>query len=126
LADALGPVALAQARLERLKTATAEATMNAMEHGNRYDPSLDVRIVVLASDSDVAVRISDHGAESPIVPAETPDIDAKLEGLQSPRGWGLFLIKEMVDSLRHTSEDGQHVLELVMETKGVEDGPSHT
>jgi serine phosphatase RsbU (regulator of sigma subunit)/anti-sigma regulatory factor (Ser/Thr protein kinase) len=126
VAEALRPVSLRGSRLERLKTATGEATMNAMEHGNRYDPSLDVRIVVLASDADVAVRISDHGAAEEIVTAETPDIDAKLEGLQSPRGWGLFLIKEMVDSLRHTSEHGQHVLELTMDTKGVEHDPAES
>jgi serine phosphatase RsbU (regulator of sigma subunit)/anti-sigma regulatory factor (Ser/Thr protein kinase) len=120
VAEALSPVSLPEPRLERLKTATGEATMNAMEHGNRYDPSLDVRIVVLASDTDVAVRISDHGPADEITAAQAPDIDAKLEGLQSPRGWGLFLIQEMVDSLRHTSEGGQHVLELKMDTKGAE------
>jgi anti-sigma regulatory factor (Ser/Thr protein kinase) len=125
LSDALASVGLPVARLERLKTATAEATMNAMEHGNSYDPTLDVRIVVLKSESEIAVRISDHGSSATIEPTETPDIDAKLEGLQSPRGWGLFLIKEMVDELRQTSEEGQHVVELVMQTGGVEDGPSN-
>src|SRR6478752_7731281 len=38
-------------RLERLKTAVAEATMNAMEHGNRYDPELPVEIAVARSDT---------------------------------------------------------------------------
>lgn len=125
LAAALAPVGLPAARLERLKTATAEATMNAMEHGNRYDPALDVRVAVLASDSEVAVRISDHGDPAVIVPPETPDIDAKLEGVQSPRGWGLFLIKEMVDDLRETSEGGEHVVELVMDTQGAENDTSN-
>jgi serine phosphatase RsbU (regulator of sigma subunit)/anti-sigma regulatory factor (Ser/Thr protein kinase) len=123
VAEVLSGVHLPDSQLERLKTAIGEATMNAMEHGNRYDPSLDVRIVVLASDVDVAVRISDHGAAEAITTAETPDIDAKLEGLQSPRGWGLFLIKEMVDSLQHRTEDGQHVLELTIDTRGVESDP---
>jgi serine phosphatase RsbU (regulator of sigma subunit)/anti-sigma regulatory factor (Ser/Thr protein kinase) len=124
VAEVLAPVGLPAARLERLKSATAEATMNAMEHGNHYDPQLDVRIVVLASDHEVAVRISDHGDASEVAPAEIPNIDAKLEGLQSPRGWGLFLIKEMVDELRQTSEDGHHVVELVMQTGGVDNGTS--
>lgn len=100
--------------------------MNAMEHGNSFDPELDVRIVVLASESEVAVRITDHGGSVLIEPAQTPDIAAKLEGLQSPRGWGLFLIKEMVDELRQTNEEGQHVVELVMQRGGVEDGPSNS
>ena len=124
VAAALAPVGLPAARLERLKTAAAEATMNAMEHGNRYDPALDVRLVVLASDAEVAVRISDHGESAVITPPATPDINAKLEGLQSPRGWGLFLIKEMVDDVRESSEDGHHVIELVMETGGAEDAAS--
>jgi serine phosphatase RsbU (regulator of sigma subunit)/anti-sigma regulatory factor (Ser/Thr protein kinase) len=125
LSEAVASIGMPAARLERLKTATAEATMNAMEHGNSYDPRLDVRIVVVASESEVAVRISDHGDPAEIQPAEAPDIAAKLEGLQSPRGWGLFLIREMVDELRQTSEDGQHVVELVMQTGGMEHGPGN-
>ncbi len=121
MAEALAGVGLAPDRLERLKTATAEATMNAMEHGNRYDPALEVRIVVTASASEVAVRIFDHGEGPSDAEAQVPDIEAKLEGLQSPRGWGLFLIEEMVDTLRHSSEDGHHVLELVMATEGAPD-----
>jgi serine phosphatase RsbU (regulator of sigma subunit)/anti-sigma regulatory factor (Ser/Thr protein kinase) len=119
--EALAGVALDKPRLDRLKTASAEATMNAMEHGNRYDPHLDVRVVVSASPSEVKVRISDHGELVDLAAAEKPDIDAKLEGLQSPRGWGLFLIQEMVDSLTHTTEDGHHVIELVMHTEGAQD-----
>ncbi len=123
VADSLAGVEIAPARMEQLKTATAEATMNAMEHGNRYDPALDVRIVVLASDSEVIVRISDHGAQAVIPAAETPDIDAKLEGLQSPRGWGLFLIKEMVDEVRQSTDDGRHAIELVIKTERSWDAP---
>ncbi len=126
VAEALTPVGLAAERLERLKTATAEATMNAMEHGNRYDPELDVRIVVTASASEVTVRISDHGTAAEITATDRPDIDAKLEGRQSPRGWGLFLIKEMVDTLRQTSENGHHVIELVMQTEGAHDATSQS
>jgi hypothetical protein len=31
-----------------------------------------------------------------------------------------------VDSLRHTSADGKHVLELTMDTKGVEHDPAES
>jgi anti-sigma regulatory factor (Ser/Thr protein kinase) len=106
------------ARLERLKTATAEATMNAMEHGNRYDPTLDTRVVIAAAPGRVLVSIYDHGTPHDVGIAEQPNLEAKLEGLQSPRGWGLFLISEMVDSVEHRAEDGQHVLELVMNLEG--------
>jgi anti-sigma regulatory factor (Ser/Thr protein kinase) len=49
---------------------------------------------------------------------ETPDLEAKLEGLQSPRGWGLFLIKNMVDEMNvHQDATRRHTLELVFNLK---------
>ncbi len=49
---------------------------------------------------------------------ESPDIEAKLAGLQKPRGWGLFLIKNMVDEIRVHDADGRHTVELVLELEG--------
>ena len=46
--SAIAGLGMAPARLERLKTAVAEATMNAMEHGNEYRPDSPVRIRVAA------------------------------------------------------------------------------
>ena len=46
VAAAVAGLDLPADRLERLKTAVGEATMNAMEHGNRYDPDLPVAIQV--------------------------------------------------------------------------------
>ena len=60
------------------------------------------------------VRITDHGGDRPIPETTAPDIDAKLAGLQSPRGWGLFLIRNMVDELHTSSDDLHHTVELVM------------
>ena len=53
----------------------------------------------------IVVRITDR-ALSGAVPddAEAPDIERKLAGEQKPRGWGLFLIKNMVDSMDVTSD----------------------
>ena len=53
--EAVGRRAAAASALERLGTATAEATMNAMEHGNRYDPDLFVHVQVLATDDELTV-----------------------------------------------------------------------
>ena len=52
---------LPEARLEKLKTAVAEATMNGMEHGNQYDADKPVKIEVDESETAVRVRISDQG-----------------------------------------------------------------
>ena len=101
--------------LERLKTAVAEATMNAMEHGNHYRSELPVELQVLATDRDFLVRITDRGSGPPPTDAgDTPDIEAKLEGIQKARGWGLFLIKSMVDEMNVTGDEGHHTVELVV------------
>jgi serine/threonine-protein kinase RsbW len=100
--------------LERLKTAVAEATMNAMEHGNRYREEAPVLIEVSASDADVSVRITDEGAGPAAFDSQTPDLEAKLEGEQTPRGWGLFLIKSMVDEMNVTGDERHHTVELIL------------
>jgi len=101
------------ARLDRLKTAVAEAAMNAMEHGNGYRADAPVHVEVRSDHAGVRVRIADDGGDV-AQPVEAPDIEAKLAGRQTPRGWGLFLIEKMVDGVRESVEDGRHVVELVM------------
>jgi serine phosphatase RsbU (regulator of sigma subunit)/anti-sigma regulatory factor (Ser/Thr protein kinase) len=113
--QAVQPLHLSQERLEQLKTAVAEATMNAMEHGNHYLPEKPVAITVQASNEALLVRIVDHGGTR-LLPGDTvePDIEAKLAGLQSPRGWGLFLIKNMVDDMHIFEDATHHTVELIM------------
>jgi anti-sigma regulatory factor (Ser/Thr protein kinase) len=108
--------------LERLKTAVAEATMNAMEHGNRYRAEVPVLIEVAASDADLSVRITDEGSGPPAFDSETPDLAAKLDGAQTPRGWGLFLIKSMVDEMNVTGDERHHTVELIVHRGGRAEG----
>ena len=60
------------------------------------DPDVPVGIGVASADGELHVRITDRALGGPIPgdDAEQPDLDAKLAGLQKPRGWGLFLIRE--------------------------------
>ncbi|MBA3422010.1 MAG: SpoIIE family protein phosphatase [Thermoleophilaceae bacterium] len=122
VAAAVAELGLPASRLERLKTAVAEATMNAMEHGNGYRPELAVTVRVLASEEALRVRITDHGGDQPIPAAGTPDLEAKLAGEQKPRGWGLFLIEQMVDEMRVSSDESHHTVELGLNLRGDEDG----
>jgi anti-sigma regulatory factor (Ser/Thr protein kinase) len=110
----VAPLGLSEARLKRLETAVAEATMNAMEHGNGYRTDLFVTVRVLTDADTVRVQITDHGGAPAGRDSEVPDLEAKLAGLQRPRGWGLFLIKNMVDEAHESSDGHLHVLELVM------------
>lgn len=121
VAAAVAALNMPPERLERLKTAVAEGTMNAMEHGNRYDPEKPVAIQVRVAAGELIVSIGDHGGGQPVPDADAPDLDAKLAGLQSPRGWGLFLIRSMVDELRVTDDEARHTVELVMKLEGDDD-----
>ena len=113
-------------KLEALKTAVAEATMNAIEHGNRNDATLLVEIRAWTDAHALVIRVTDQGGANESPPDDTvPDIDAKLRGEQSPRGWGLFLIRNMVDDLNVFTDDEHHVVELVVRLEGDADEPVH-
>jgi len=118
VARAVSGLGLPERTLERLKTAVAEATMNAMEHGNHYQAELPVLIKVSVSEADLSVKIIDEGTGPPAFHSETPDLEAKLEGTQTPRGWGLFLIKNMVDEMNVTGDEHHHTVELILHLDG--------
>lgn len=121
VAEVLGDLDMDKRRLENLKTAVAEATMNAMEHGNHYEPDKPVSIQVSRADGALSVRITDEGGSPVLVEAKTPDLRAKLAGEQTPRGWGLFLIKNLVDDMRVTGDTAHHTVELIMYLGGEKD-----
>ncbi|HUY75577.1 MAG TPA: hypothetical protein VMV29_02325, partial [Ktedonobacterales bacterium] len=43
-----------------------------------------------------------------------PNLAAKLAGEESPRGWGLFLIRQLVDEARIEIAHGRHTIRLVI------------
>jgi anti-sigma regulatory factor (Ser/Thr protein kinase) len=120
VAAVVAPLSLDTARVEKIKTAVAEATMNAMEHGNKNNPDLPVHVEVKASPKLLSVHITDEGGSVPIPDNPAPDLNAKLEGMQSPRGWGLFLIKQFVDELNIITDEKHHTVELIWHLDGKE------
>lgn len=122
VAQAINPLGLPIERVERLKTAVAEATMNAIEYGNKNRADLVVTIRVVKSADQVAVRITDQGGRQEIPVAPAPDLEAKLAGLQSPRGWGLFLIKNLVDEMNIIPSEDSNTFELVINLEASQHG----
>jgi serine phosphatase RsbU (regulator of sigma subunit)/CHASE1-domain containing sensor protein/anti-sigma regulatory factor (Ser/Thr protein kinase) len=123
VARAVSGLGLPEKSLERLKTAVGEATMNAMEHGNRYNPDVPVMIQVWLLEESLLVRIIDRGSTPlPSSTKEAPDLETKLGSAQTARGWGLFLIQKMVDEVRVSGNPNHHTIELVMHLGGGEDG----
>ena len=122
VARAVSGLGLPERTLRRFKTAVSEATLNAMEHGNRYRAELPVLIEVSVSGADLSVKITDEGSGPPTFHSETPDIEAKLEGMQTLRGWGLYLIKNMVDDMNVTGDEHHHTVELILHLDGRAEG----
>ena len=92
--------------------------MNAIEHGNQNRPELSVVVRIVALATDLRVDITDLGGYRPIAEAETPDLEAKLAGTQQARGWGLFLIKNMVDEMEITGDNDHHTIHLTFHLEG--------
>jgi anti-sigma regulatory factor (Ser/Thr protein kinase) len=118
VADEVQEIGLSGTYLERLKTAVAEATMNAIEHGNKNRPELPVQVELWTSETALRVRIIDQGGGQPIPEPEAPNLEAKLAGLQTPRGWGLFLIKNLMDEMHLINNETHHTIELILYLEG--------
>lgn len=114
-------------RLEQLHTAVAETVLNAMEHGNQYQRERLVLVRVLAAPGVLSVHVTDQGDGGSTAEREAPDLDAKLAGRQSVRGWGFYLIEHMVDEVRTTTMADHHTVELYLYLEGENDvaEPSH-
>lgn len=89
-------------RVEDLKTAVAEACINAMEHGNKLDESLIVGVVLSMDETSLEVKVLDTGTGPPSG-VRTPDMDKKMHGEEASRGMGMFLIQSLVDEAEWVS-----------------------
>jgi serine/threonine-protein kinase RsbW len=83
-------------RIDDLKTAIAEACINAIEHGNRLNEKLSVGVVLSAGSDQLEIKVMDDGKGMKQQPTK-PDIDKKMHGEEDPRGMGMFLIQALVD-----------------------------
>jgi serine/threonine-protein kinase RsbW len=111
---AVGALGLSRRDLEALETAVAEAVANAIEHGNLSETSQPVEIRVSADGESVVVRVADQrrGRTEPLPDATQPDLEARLRGDRPARGWGLFLMKSLVDEVRVEHEGHRRVVVL--------------
>lgn len=92
-ADVAREIGFSDDRIEDLKTALAEACINAMEHGNKFNKKTKVGIILVADKSSLHVTIQDEGAG--IGQVKRPKITK--ENIPQRRGWGVFLIKNLVN-----------------------------
>ena len=86
-------------RIEDLKTAVAEACINAIEHGNRQNEKLSVGVMLSVGADSLEVKVIDEGKGISRHQGNVskPDIDLKMRGEEDARGMGMFLIQALVD-----------------------------
>lgn len=85
-------------RIEDLKTAVSEACTNAMEHGNRLKKDTMVLVTLKIKKKSLEVDVKDEGREFK-QNIHTPQIENQIDNCEDPRGWGMFLIKNLVDKV---------------------------
>lgn len=95
-ADLARSMGFDEERIEDLKTAVAEACINAIEHGNQLDETLPVGVILSMSPDSLEVRVVDTG-QGPQGGVTAPSIDRKMDELEHARGMGMFLIQSLVD-----------------------------
>jgi len=113
-----GALGMHQTRVEAASVAIVEACLNAIEHGGG-------QMVVRLSGEDygdppqLVIEVEDNGEG--FDPATAPSNAAsRVLGCASKRGWGLTLIRELMDEVQIRSEPGQT---LVRMCKYVGSGP---
>jgi serine/threonine-protein kinase RsbW len=111
-------------RIEDLKTAVAEACINAIEHGNRLNEKLSVGVVLSFGPDALEIKVMDDGKGIKGQP-HRPDIDRKMHGEEDPRGMGMFLIQALVDEAEWvvgTNGKGSYVRLVIRLDKDQQDG----
>ena len=102
-------------RIQDLKTAVAEACINAIEHGNKMNASIPVGVILsMPHPGELEVKVLDDG-NGMNTPAPKPDIDRKMTGEETARGMGMFLIQSLVDEVEWVpGVEGQSFVRLVI------------
>ena len=100
------------ARIEDVKSAVAEACINAMQHGNQWRSEARVVVHMNLSDDRVVISVTDQGSGVTEVP-QYPGITKIIEEKASPRGLGIFIIQQLVDEVKYNQTvDGGHTMTM--------------
>ncbi len=95
-----------ESRVEDVKTAVSEACINAIEHGTRTRNERTIRIRFTLSHRELRIDVCDGGEGFDPEAVQSPDIERKLQG-ENPRGWGLFLMRHLVDQFQVIETPGR-------------------
>ncbi|HEY1297616.1 MAG TPA: SpoIIE family protein phosphatase [Chloroflexota bacterium] len=115
IVQASAGLAMEPACVERLRSATSEAIINAIEHSDADAPEPTVRVRVYTASDRLRIAISSPGG--PHTEFTTPDLAAKVEGREDPRGWGIFLMRHLADEVNVIADGSNYTVELSFVTR---------
>ncbi len=81
----------------KISMAVREASVNAILHGNSYDPNKKMTLIFERTPDSLVIRVADQGEG--LNPEEVPDPLAP-ENLLKQSGRGIFLIRSFMDEVR--------------------------
>ncbi len=103
----------------QISMAVREAAVNAVLHGNAYDPGKKVKLEFETTGGDLVITIRDQGKG--LDPAKIPD-PLSPENLMKTSGRGIFLIRSFMDEVQiHPSQTGTEI-KLVKHVPGPSGG----
>lgn len=89
-------VGFAEEDLHKITMSVREAAVNAVLHGNAYDPNKKITVAFVAANDSLAITITDQGKG--LDESEVPDPLAE-ENIMKTSGRGIFLIKAFMDEV---------------------------
>jgi len=101
---------LSEDKAGEISMAIIEACINAFEHSNSKE---EIFIHFIISDDNLTVKVIDQGVGFDATQVAIPDIDNKLSSTERKRGWGIMLIKELMDYVHFTSDASGTTLTMV-------------
>lgn len=109
-------IAFPRDTLAEVKLAVVEACLNALEYG-----AGDVEVEVIAHPNDarawIEVAVVDHGPGFDPSGVARPVLEDKLRSTRK-RGWGLELIRRLMDEVEITSEPGLTKIRMIRRRGG--------
>jgi serine/threonine-protein kinase RsbW len=101
--------------VDRIAMSVREATVNAVLHGNQYDPKKRVTVAFEVTPESLSVAVRDEGKG--LDPGGIPDPLAP-ENLLKQSGRGIFLIRAFMDEVRFRSMDPGTEITLIKRVRG--------
>ena len=93
---------LSEEKSAEVSMALIEACINAFEHSETKE---DIYIHFIISDENLTIKVIDKGVGFDASAIKLPNIDDKVGSEERKRGWGLMLIKELMDKVDYESDN---------------------